>query len=123
MASSDPLVGRALAKCDVVLTKFLVSAVIAEYMNFWREKADGQAIRSAILVEAGLPKITYSGVSLAGRLSRSAFLACLDTARIFGPAPSTDRVELRRLSVRLRELSDIPHWLTRGESKKEAVNV
>jgi hypothetical protein len=110
MASSDPLVGRALQKCDVVLTKFLVAAVLAEYLNFWRGKADGQAIRSAIFDAANLSKITYSGLGLAGRIARSTFLANLDSAQIFGPMPPANQVELRRMHIPLLEQSDIPHW-------------
>jgi hypothetical protein len=123
LASSDPLVGRALQKADVILTKFLVCCGIAEFMNFHRERADGQAIRCAILDAAGLPKISYSGIGLGGRLSRSQFLANLDSAQIFGPMPATNRVELRRMSIRLRLESDIPHWQARGEPKKENINV
>jgi hypothetical protein len=105
------------------LVRFLACAVLAEYLNFWREKADGLAIRAAILAAAGLPSVTYWGLGLAGRLAASPFLKALDTAAIYGPAPAATEVELCRLSVRLRIVSDLPNWRARGEQKKENINV
>jgi hypothetical protein len=123
MASSDLLVGRALRKCDTTLIKFLVGAILCEYANFNRLRQDIQAVRVEILKIAGLQANTFSGLGLAGRIANSPFLKCLDTAAIFGPNPAVDTVELCRLSVRLREKSDLPGWQPRAGSGKENVNV
>jgi hypothetical protein len=119
LASGDLLVGRALKKCDTLLVRFLCCASISEYLNFWRKKADGQSLRAAILQSAGIEEQNYWGLGLAGRLARSHFLKSLDSAAIYGPVPAVDAVELCRLSVVLRETSDMPNWRPRGESKKE----
>jgi hypothetical protein len=123
MARSDPLVGRVLLKADTALTKFLVGAILAEYLNHWREKADGRAIRSAILTAAGLPPVSYTGLGLGGRLANSPFLKCLDSATIYGPVPAVSQVELCLLAIRLRQWSDIPSWRSQGEAKQEPADV
>jgi hypothetical protein len=123
LASSDPLAGRALKKCDASLVRFLCCGAIAEYLQFWRKRADGQALRAVIVQAAGVPTgENFWGLGLAGQLAKSPFLKSLDAAPIYGPAPATDTVELCRLSVRLRITSDMPNWRPRGEAKKENVN-
>jgi hypothetical protein len=121
LSSSDLLVGRVLRKADTLLVRFLCCASIAEYLNFWRKKADGLAMRAAIMQTAELPPESFWGLGLAGRLGKSTFLKSLDSAAVYGPAPTVDTVELCRLSVVLRVVSDMPNW--RSRTKKEDANV
>lgn len=124
LSSSDLLVGRALKKCDTLLVRFLCCASIAEYLNYWRKRSDGLAMRAAVLQAAGVPSgENFWGLGLAGRLARSPLLKSLDSAPIYGPAPTVDTVELCRLGVMLRVVSDLPNWRPRTGERKESANL
>lgn len=108
------IVSRSLKRADTLLIRFLLCIALAEYLQFWGRRHDGQSLRAAITKAAGIEPEQYWGLTLATKLSASELLRSLDATPIFGPGPSEAVHTLFVLSaVRLRETSDMPNWRPR----------
>jgi hypothetical protein len=118
--SGHILVSRSLKRADTLLVRFLLCMALAEYVGFWRGRHDGQILKEAITTAAGIEPENFWGLTLASKLAGSELLRSLDSTLVFGPAPSEEVFELFKLTVQLREYSDIPNWRPKREGVANA---
>lgn len=109
------IVSRSLKRADTLVIRFLLCMAVAEYLNFWGNRFDGRSLRDAITKLAGIEGENFWGLTLASKLAGSELLRVLDRLPIFSPVPSEENFELFRLTVQLREYSDIRNWRPKRE--------